>query len=287
MAVTIQDGWLSGSLPDDTGREWPIRQFRQPSMRGPLDAAIPNLILHTTETDGYVEHLKFPSQWQCGEGIIGQHIKLGLAGDAVNNWDSFAQQIEMVGRSVLGLWLPAESTLGPTVALTAWLHANSLIKSGLRRPADWPHVLDQLPAAVATYYRRRAGVWPNTPGVYGHVDIPDNTHWDPGSFHYPAFFARVRKVLGEDDDVALDDYIRGVDLFQTRCKDAGFTDPGPVPASVTNDHARKGYGDARWNFLHAVPGPKGDKGDTGPVGPQGLKGDTAELPTGTKLRVEG
>lgn len=284
MAVTITDGWLSGSLPDDTGREWPIRQFRQPSSRGPLNAAIPNLILHTTETSGYVESLKFPSQWQCGEGIIGQHIKLGLAGDAVNEWDAYAQQIEMVGRSQLGLWLPQESTLGPVVALTAWLHSKSLIKSGLRRPADWPHVLDQLPAAVPGYYRRHAGVWPNTPGVYGHVDIPDNSHWDPGSFNYPAFFARVRKVLGEDDDVGLDDYIDGQDLFQKRSAAAGYTDPGPVPDGLTNAHKRAGYSDARWNFLHAKPGPKGDKGDRGD---KGDPGDAAKLAPGTTLRVEG
>ena len=284
MAVTIQDGWLSGSLPDDTGREWPVRQFRQPSSRGPLAAAIPQLILHTTETSGYVESLKFPSQWQCGEGIIGQHIKLGLAGDAVNDWDHYAQQIEMVGRSQLALWLPPEQTLGPTVALTAWLHSESLIKSGLRRPADWPHVLDQLPAAVPTYYRRLADVWPNTPGVYGHVDIPDNSHWDPGSFNYPAFFARVRKVLGEDDDVALDDYIDGQNRAQVKAvkSDGSVVDPGPVPDSLS-PHAKAGWNDVRWqiNRLNGRQGPKGDKGD------KGDPGDAAKLAVGTTLKVEG
>jgi hypothetical protein len=211
MTVTIVGGWLTGSLPDDTGREWPVVQRRQASARGPLNAGTPNLILHTTETDSFIQQLKFPSQWQCGDGQIGQHIQLGLAGDAVNNWDAVAQQIEMVGRSELGLWLPSEATLGPVVALTAWLHKTERIKTGLKRPAFWPTVLDKGPQAVEGYYRRHAGVWPDTPGVYGHVDIPDNSHWDPGSFDYPRFFARVQTALGiGDDDMGYNEFAEGL-----------------------------------------------------------------------------
>jgi hypothetical protein len=215
MSVTVKDGWLTGSLPDDTGREWPVVQRRQASARGPLKVRIGNLILHTTETDRYLDTLRFPSQWQCGEGKIGQHIQLGLAGDAVNNWDSFAQQIEMVGRSQLGLWLPEEATLGPTVALVAWLHQTVKIKTGLKRPALWPVVLDRGPQAVEGYYRRHAGLWPETPGVFGHVDIPDNSHWDPGSFDYPRFFARVEQVIeGGDDDMGTTDMRLGGESFR-------------------------------------------------------------------------
>jgi hypothetical protein len=214
MTVEIRDGWLHGSLPDDTGKEWPIVRHPQTSARGPLATDVPNLILHTTETDGYVETLKFPSQWQCGEEKIGQHIKLGLAGDSVNTWDGHAQQIEMVGRSRLERWLPREETLGPVVALTAWLHKTDRIKTGLKRPALWPVVLDKGPQAVTSYYRRHAGVWPGTAGVYGHVEIPDNSHWDPGSFDYPRFFARVQAAIdGGDEDMGFEDYKEGQDAF--------------------------------------------------------------------------
>jgi hypothetical protein len=200
MSVQIRSGWLYGTLPDDTGREWPIKRFPQVSARGPLTVEDPNLILHTTETPGYVETLRYPSQWQCGEGIIGQHIKLGYSGDAVNDWDQWAQQIEMVGWSQLGLWLPEESTLGPTVALTAWLHQTGRIKTGLKRPTSaWPTVLDRGPQASESYYRRHANLWPGIAGVYGHVDIPSNKHWDPGSFNYPEFFKRVQAVVEGDD----------------------------------------------------------------------------------------
>jgi hypothetical protein len=248
MTVTNVGGWLSGSLPDDTGREWPVVQRRQESARGPLRPAIPNLILHTTETDRYLDTLKFPSQWQCGEGKIGQHIKLGLAGDAVNNWDNFAQQVEMVGRSNLKLWLPSEATLGPTVALVAWLHQNDQIKTGLKRPALWPTVLDKGPQAVEGYYRRHAGLWPETPGVYGHVDIPDNSHWDPGSFDYPRFFARVQKALGigDDDMAGVDDIIQG---------GADFRSGKPLPANATKAYRYGWHNEERIKKASQTPAP--------------------------------
>jgi hypothetical protein len=31
--------------------------------------------------------------------------------------------------------------------------------------------------------------------------MPDDEHWDPGSFNYPEFFKLVRGLLGGDDDV--------------------------------------------------------------------------------------
>jgi hypothetical protein len=228
MAIQIADGWLTGSLPDDTGREWPVVQRRQESVRGPLRPATPNLILHTTETTRYIDELKFPSQWQTGEGQIGQHIKLGLAGDAVNNWDAFAQQIEMVARvadiGATKRYLPEEATLGPTVALVAWLHKTERIKTGLKRPASWPVVLDKLPAATEDYYRRKAGVWPDEPGVYGHVEIPDNSHYDPASFDYPTFFERVQRAV-EGDEMGYAEFEKG--LRARRHGDPLGQDPNP------------------------------------------------------------
>jgi hypothetical protein len=39
---------------------------------------------------------------------------------------------------------------------------------------------------VDTYYRRRE-VW-DEPFVYGHVEIPGDEHWDPGSLDHPTLF---------------------------------------------------------------------------------------------------
>lgn len=234
MTVKIEDGWVSGTLPDDTGKEWPVKQFRQPAARGDLKVEVPNLVLHTTETDGYIETLKYPSQWQTGEGIIGQHIKLGLAGDSVWTYDTILQQIEMVGRSKLGLWLPGEPTLGPTVALVAWLHKKGLIRTGVSRPArlkDLPLVLDKGPQAVKSYYRRMV---PDEPGVYGHVDIKDNTHWDPGSFDYDTFLSRVMTAINlEEDDRMFTEWYAGF-----RAHEAGEPEPA-------DGFAKKGWNDRK------------------------------------------
>jgi hypothetical protein len=269
MTVKIDDGWLTGSLPDDTGHEWPIVQRRQESVRGPLRPGTPNLILHTTETDRFLDTLRFPSQWQCGDGKIGQHIKLGLAGDAVNTWDAWAQQIEMVGRSQLVRWLPKASTLGPVIALVAWLHDTGRIRTGIARPHGWPIVLDRGPQAVTTYYRRIAGLWPDMAGVYGHVDIPDNSHWDPGSFDYPTFFARVQATLAKGEDMSddrLDQMQAGTDAFWDAFA-AKNGDPGGAPQDKA-PWFRKGWGNARKGALNPKAG-----GTT-----EGLKrGDTVTL----------
>lgn len=254
MSVRIVDGFLVGTLLDDKDREWPIKRFPQVSARGPLTINVPNLVMHTTETDGYIETLRFPSQWQCGEGILGQHIRLGLSGDAVNNWDTVAQQIEMVGRSQVGVWLPKESTLGPAVALTAWLHKTGRIKTGLKRPTEaWPTVVDRLPAAVESYYRRRAGLWPNTPGVYGHIEIPDNSHWDPGGFNYDKFFERVSVTLmGGEEAMRLDEYWDGEAAYRAAYNNLNG-DPGPVPDGHTEAFNR-GWSSARWAARNPGPG---------------------------------
>lgn len=244
MGVKIVDGWLVGFLADDKGREYEIKRFPQGDT-GPLAVARPNLVLHTTETDGYIEQLRFPSQFQCGEGIIGQHIPLGRAGDAVRDWDRFNYGIELVGRSQIGVWLPGEGTTGPAVALTAWLHETKRIKTGLARPRDWPLHVDRLPAAVESYYRRQAGIWPQEPGVYGHIEIPGNTHWDPGGFNYPRFFKRVQAVLdGGEEDVRIDDYIEGGDDFIAAFRAQGG-DPGPAPADRSSSY-RAGWRVARF-----------------------------------------
>lgn len=265
MAVTITDGWLSGSLPDDTGKHWPIVRHEQ-TPTGLQKILVPNLVLHTTETDSYIPQLKFPSNFQCGDGVIGQHIRLGFSGDAVLVHDNENIGIEMVSRSKLYLWLPAESTLGPTVALVAWLHSAGRIKTGIKRPAKWPDVLDRGPEAVLGYYRRHAGLWPNVPGVYGHVDLPDNQHYDPGSFNYPKFFARVQTVLnGGGEEVAFADYKDGV-----RDSKAGEVNHKPANADYTfgyNQEERIKHAAGTPTPVPGPPGPKGEPGAAGAVKP--------------------
>ena len=216
----------------------------------------PDLCLHTTEGstvlgDAY-KRWEFPPNFACGDDHIVQLFPLGYASEAVDSKDGYLLQVELAYRvanfAATKIYLPPPSTLYPLVALTAFLHQHGHIRTGLQRPsATWPTALDRLPAATDQYYRRSDGTW-GRPGVYGHVEIPDDEHWDPGSFDYPVFFEMVRAVL-EGDDMRLEDYYDGWDRYKQARKEQG-TDPGPPPENMTNDDRRKGWSHARDAFQH-------------------------------------
>jgi hypothetical protein len=213
LTVEIREGWIRGELPGPNGPVEVVmapRDDLKPWSRLVKDP--PNLCLHTTEGsttlgDAY-ERWEFPPNFACGDGHIVQLFPLGFASEGVDTKDGFLLQVELAFRvgegngglgSATKIYLPPPSTLDPLVALVAFLHEEGLITTGLRRPnPDWPVSLDKLPAAVDDYYRRTDGTWPKA-GVYGHVEIPDDEHYDPASFDYPTFFEMVRDVLKGDD----------------------------------------------------------------------------------------
>jgi hypothetical protein len=252
MSVTISDGWVSGTLPGPGSKEYPVKRFAQ----GPyysLAQVKPNLVLHTTETDGYIENLAYPSQWQVGEGIIGQHRPLwakgeALRGDTTN--DPYCIQIEIVGRSQLDLWLPKPESLGPLVALMAFFHERQIVKTALERPVAWNDKLDRGPQAVESYYRRNVGVWPAKAGVYGHVDIPGNTHWDPGSLEYAQLFRMVLDVTGDSGSDEMSDYEKGMAAF---CTAARLGNPDKTPDDEWTSEKKQGFRDARVLFTNPQP----------------------------------
>jgi hypothetical protein len=149
-----------------------------------------------------VERLQYPSEFQVGEGIVGQHKPLWAKGESVDTEDENLLQVEIVGRSQLALWLPKPSSLNPLVALMALLHRRGFVATALRRPDSWPVRVDRLPAAVESYYRR--GQHYPEPFVFGHLEMQNDEHWDPGSLDYPKLFGMVRDVIdgGEEKDVA-------------------------------------------------------------------------------------
>ena len=61
--------------------------------------------------------------------------------------------------------------------------------------STWPVEVDRSRAATVGYHRRRAELWPRVAGVYGHIELPGNDHWDPGGFDYERFFSLVRELL--------------------------------------------------------------------------------------------
>jgi len=252
VTFEVRDGWIHGELPGPNG---PVEVIRFPRVDmkpwSKLIKVPPNLCLHTTEGSTTLgEKYKgwdFPPNFACGDGHIVQLFPLGFASKAVDTKDGHLMQVELAFRvgegdgglgSATKIYLPPRSTLDPLVALVAFLHKEKLITTGLRRPnPDWPVSLDRLPAAKDTYYRRTDGTWPKA-GVYGHVEIPDDEHYDPASFDYPAFFEMVRNVLEEDEltpeqERALDRMTKFIDtLTEELGRRFGEPDKGEDRASV-------------------------------------------------------
>jgi hypothetical protein len=174
----------------------------------------------------------------------------------VDEHDHDLLQTEIVGFSKLDPWLPNPESLFPLVALMALLHRRGFVATALRRPGRWPVRLDRLPAAVDTYYRRHE-VW-DDPFVYGHVEIPGDEHWDPGSLDHPALFSMVRDVLAPkevDGEVLSDNQVEGIEFANgmRRYLDSPQNEPAePGPS-------RQGFRFARRIELHieAEPAPAG------------------------------
>lgn len=264
MTLTISDGWLKGSLPDHEGREIPVVVFPRLDQR-PWSRLLmnpPNPCLHTTEGGTTLgERYKtwdFPPNFACGDFKIVQLFPLGFASEAVDTHDAFLMQIELAYR--VGdfppnrIYLPPPSTLNPLVALAAFLHQRQFVSTFLKRPnSDWPTALDRLPAAKDTYYRRTDGTWPNA-GVYGHVELPNDEHYDPASFDYPRFFPLVKTAIegGDVDDLRLDRLQEGTEAFWAAFS-ATKGDPG-APPSDKPVWWRNGWINARRGANNPKPG---------------------------------
>lgn len=228
--------WLdhAGSFPIER-RELPDPGGFQPMLPAPKGC------LHTTEgTDvdqawGYHKAKGWASHFYVGEGRIIQARNLQHVGTTLRGGFDVNKhfiQIEAVFRVAdIGLktHLMKPSTLEPLLALMETLR--DTVGIPLKRPTEWP---DQLPGgvwAVEGNPRRQDGYAFTRPGWYGHIDVPGNTHWDPGSFLWREAFAKI-----EEDDVALNDAqlkvirdarqtMRGVDDFLADKEPPADADP--------------------------------------------------------------
>jgi len=163
---------------------------------------------------------------------------------------------KLVGFSRLDPWLPEPESLFPLVALLALLHRRDFVATALKRPDRWPVRLDRLPAAVDTYYRRHE-VWDDS-CVYGHVEIPGDEHWDPGSLDHPALFSMVRDVLAAkevDGEMLSDNQIEGIEF--TNGMRRYLDSPANEPAEPGPN--RQGFRFARRIVMHieGEPAPAG------------------------------
>jgi hypothetical protein len=153
---------------------------------GPLAGGPFKVVHHTTEgstyagaRSAYQAHKSDPHFTVAGDDIL-QHIDTELAARALKNRpggvetnrDS-AVQIEIVGFA----GRPKDAaTLRSVARLCRWLEAEHGI------PQRWPNGRPQ--ASTNGHdpggHNRNAMAWDTESGHYGHSQVPENDHWDPG-----------------------------------------------------------------------------------------------------------
>jgi hypothetical protein len=159
-------------------------------------------VMHTTEVS-FAEALKiFKTQnaphFLVGAGRIIQFAPLGIMAHTLehkkgtvetNRWARV--QIEVAASSKRDLWQPDEATFDALASLAAYVEEAADVP--LTRP--WPDLLDkQQNWDTPSNPRRAQNLWGKQAGWFGHVEVPGNSHWDPGSLNYTALFARARAV---------------------------------------------------------------------------------------------
>jgi hypothetical protein len=193
----VKETWLAMALT------YPIEHVPAAYLRGAVALARPPAgVLHTTE-GSFQSALdefktKFAPHFLVGHGRIIQFAPLGKMSWALehttgqvetNGWARV--QIEIAGQSKLRSWLPEWGTLDALASLIAVLEDVADIP--MRRA--WPDGLCRsISWATTANPRRHEGKWGREAGWFGHIEMPGNSHWDPGALNYTALFARAREL---------------------------------------------------------------------------------------------
>jgi hypothetical protein len=173
-------------------------------LTGHVDHSKPAVgVMHTTEVsfDSALNEFKskFAPHFLVGKGRIIQFAPLGRMAHALehnkgtvetNRWARV--QIEVAGKSQLDLWKPDDQTFDTLAALVAVVsHA-----AGIPLVRLWPDQLDKKVVwATPKNPRRHQHVWGKKAGWFGHIEVPGNSHWDPGSLDYTSLFARAQDLM--------------------------------------------------------------------------------------------
>ena len=166
-----------------------IEKIPCPDYAGNVDmSAPPKGVLHTTEGgwDGSLAVFKqhYAPHFMVGEGRIAQLLPLGHAAAALEHPANIPAtngivraQIELVGHSLSSSWLPDHATLDALTSLLATLAAAAGIPLRHVAPAR-----DEKAFAAAS-------------GWMGHIDIPGNSHWDPGALKWAAVMTQAQAKI--------------------------------------------------------------------------------------------
>jgi hypothetical protein len=180
-----------------------IEHIPCPNPGGPVDpAAPPTGVLHTIE--GSLEsglgvfRQHYAPHFALERSRIVQLVPLGTMGAALENRPGGVEtnsitrvQIEIGGHSSVQPWECDRQTEEALADLLATLVQAAEIP--LERP--FPDEMPPLPWATTSFERRKAGTWGRVPGWYGHVEVPENEHWDPGAFRWSKLIERAKALV--------------------------------------------------------------------------------------------
>lgn len=158
-------------------------------------------VVHTTEGsfDSALAVFKqhYAPHFLVGPHRIAQLIPLGVAAAALENHAGGSEtnawaavQIEVAGFSKTTPYTFGKATDDALAALLGALRAAEQIP--LARP--FPDAMPPLPWSTESFPRRHAGKWGTTSGWFGHVEIPENSHWDPGALQWSKILTRARDL---------------------------------------------------------------------------------------------
>ncbi len=193
----MQKGWLKTTVG---GRK--IEHIPCPNPGISVDLTAPAAgVLHTIEGSLGSGLSVFQSHFAPHFALDGRRIiqllPLGVIGCACENQSGGVEtnrlvraQIEVAGKSKTKSWLPDPATTEALADLLATLKRAAEIP--LKRP--FPEKMPPLPWATATFSRRSAGKWGKTAGWFGHVEVPENSHWDPGALQWTKLLPLARKI---------------------------------------------------------------------------------------------
>ncbi len=171
-----------------------VTYIKCPARGGPVRLTKPRMaVLHTTEGgfDGSLGIFKkhFAPHFLISPSVIAQLIPLGTSGSALkaHNIDAMVQ-IEMATFSKEEPWFPDDALAKRVAAVMAT--CCSLFGIPLTHPwkdGDW--------GKYGSNPHRSSGKWGKIPGWYGHIDVPDNLHWDPGNLKWSELLKLAKTFL--------------------------------------------------------------------------------------------
>ena len=215
-----------------------IERVPCPHPAGGIDLTRPRAgVLHTTEGSFASALSEFRSHYApnflVGPRRIVQLVPLGQMAAALENHGGGVEtnrwalaQIEVAGFSKTSPY----SFDGPTTDALASLLATLKVKAGIPLYRPYPDAMPPTPWATYSFPRRHDGHWGKTSGWYGHVEVPENAHWDPGALQWSRLLAMAQARLP---------------------KPAPAPAPAPEPAEPTGAYIRirEKDGDVKWEPL--------------------------------------